>query len=628
MTLRKNVESTIASLVQSFHQYQSTDGAWRYCLETGPATDAYLIILLRTLEIQEEELIRMLAKRLLGKQAKDGAWKLFHDDGGNLDATIEAYYALLYSRYVQKDDPRMQKAKQFIIENGGISNIKSLLTEVLLALTGQIPWPKNIKIPLEFILFPKWFPLNIFDLSGHGRVHLIPIMITVDKNFSMKSQYTPNISELYVHDSKSSKRFSPMSLLFHTLNVAAKSIPFISHSIHKRALKQAEAFMLERIEPDGTLLTYSTSTMLMVFSLLSLGYSKDSEVIRNAVQGLKTLVCTMEERSHLQVATSTVWDTALASQAMQEAGVPAVDPTIQKAGKYLLSRQQNQKTDWSIHNPKAEPGGWGFSDVNTKYPDLDCTAIALRAMKGETATHPSYQEAWKRGLNWLLSMQNEGGGWPAFEKNTDKKMVKFIPFEGAAEFVADSPTPDLTGRVLQFLGEDAGLKKDHPQVKKAVKWLKKQQESNGSWFGRWGISFIHGTSAAALGLVSAGVSKRDPAILRASNWLLSIQNEDGGWGESAKSDVVKEYVPLGSSTPSQTAWALELLIEVHEKPTAEINRGIEFLIRSLEKKDWRSTYPTGGGLPGTAYFYYHSLNNAWALLTLAKYKRAYLAADS
>ncbi len=624
MTLRKNVESTIAGLVQSFQQYQSTDGAWRYCLETGPATDAYLIILLRTLEIEEEELIRMLAKRLLGKQAKTGAWKLFHDDEGNLDATVEAYYALLYSRYVQKDDPRMQKAKEFIIANGGMSNIKSLLTEVLLALTGQIPWPKNIKIPLEFILFPKWFPLNLFDLSGHGRVHLVPIMIAADRNYSMKSRYTPDVSDLYVQGEKSKKQYSSITLLFQTLKLAAKSLPLISDRIHKKALRQAETFMLKRIEPDGTLLTYSTSTILMIFSLLSIGYSRDSKAISNAVQGLKTLVCTMEGRSHLQVATSTVWDTALISQAMQEAGVPAVNPTIQKAGKYLLSRQQNQKTDWSIHNPKAEPGGWGFSDVNTTYPDLDCTAMALRAMKGETANHPTYEEARKRGLNWILSMQNEGGGWPAFEKNTDKKMVKFIPFEGAAEFVADSPTPDLTGRVLQFLGQDAGLKKDHPQVKKAVKWLRKQQKSNGSWFGRWGISFIHGTSAAALGLIYVGVSKRDRAISRAVKWLLSVQNDDGGWGESAKSDVVKEYVPLGSSTPSQTAWALELLIEVHEKPTAEINRGMEFLIDSLGKQDWRSTYPTGGGLPGSVYFYYTGLNHAWGLLVLAKYKQKYL----
>lgn len=625
MTLRKNVESTITSLVQSFRQYQSMDGAWRYCLENGPVTDAYIIVLLRTLEIEDEEFIHRLAQRLLAKQANNGAWKLFHDDEGNLNATVEAYYALLYSGYIKKDDPKMEKAKRFIIENGGMLNVQSLLTEVLLALTGQIPWPKNISIPVEFILFPKWFSLNIFDISGHARVHLVPIMITADKNFSMKSRYTPDISDLHVQNGKAKKHSSPISLLFQSLNLAAKSLPFVSHQIHKKALKQAETFMLNRIEPDGTLLTYSTSTILMIFALLSLGYPKDSPIIKKAIEGLKTLICKTNDGPHLQAATSTVWDTAVIGYVLQEAGVSADDAVIQKAVQYLVLRQQSEKTDWRIHNPKAEPGGWGFSDVNTKYPDLDCTAMALRAMKGVLANHPSYHKAWKRGLNWLLSMQNTEGGWPAFEKNTDKKIMKLIPFEGAEDFVVDAPTPDLTGRVLQFLGKDAGLKKDNRQVKKAIKWLMKQQESNGSWFGRWGISFIHGTSAAVLGLIAAGVPKRDPAILRAADWLLSIQNEDGGWGESAESDVRKEYISLGASTPSQTAWALEMLIEINEKPTAEINRGMEYLIESLAKKDWRNTYPTGGGIPGSAYFYYHSLNNAWALLALAKYKQKFFS---
>ncbi|MFC3883524.1 squalene--hopene cyclase [Bacillus songklensis] len=622
--MAEKVESTINDLVQQFKGYQSVDGAWRYCLENGPVTDAYLIVLLRILEINEEELIRRLVNQLMAKQAENGAWKLFHDEEGNLDATVEAYYALLYSGYIKKDEKRMQEANRFIRENGGISNVKSLLTQILLALTGQIPWPENIEIPIEMILFPKWFPLNIFDLSGHARVHLIPLIIMADKNFSIKSRYTPDISDLYVQNKPFKKSHSPIALLFQSLNFGARSLSFLSDRLHKKALQQAEKFMLDRIEPNGTLLTYSTSTILMIFAFLALGYSKSSDVITNAVQGVKTLVYATNEGPHLQFAASTVWDTALISHAMQQAGVPSTDPVIQKSFSYLLSRQQNKKADWSIHNPNAEPGGWGFSDINTKYPDLDDTVAALRAIKDPASDNISYREAWNRGVNWVLSMQNSDGGWPAFEKNTDKSMLKLIPFEGAKDFVVDSPTPDLNGRVLQFLGKETNLKKDDRQVKKAVKWLIKQQESNGSWFGRWGISYIHGTSAAVIGLVSVGVSRQHPAISRAVKWLLSTQNKDGGWGESCRSDELRKYVPLGYSTPTQTAWALEMLIDTHEKPTAEINRGTECLMESLTKKDWISTYPTGGGLAGIAYFYFHSLNHAWALLTLAKYKQKYI----
>jgi sporulenol synthase len=475
------------------------------------------------------------------------------------------------------------------------------------------------------MLLPVWFPVNLFELSGHARVHLVPLMVAGHNQFSLSNQYTPDLAGLFGKEKGWKRSFSPISALIQSWRTLSKAVPFLSRPLQKKAVRKAELFMLKRLEPDGTLLTYSTSTMLMIFALLSLGYTKDSPVVQKAVDGIKTLLCQRHDHVHLQVATSTVWDTALIAHALQEAGVPAADAAVQKAVHYLVSRQQSTKADWRIHNPEGEPGGWGFSDVNTKYPDLDCTAMSLRTLSQAANNHPPSERAWNRGLDWLLSMQNEDGGWPAFEKNTDKKIMTFIPFERSADFVIDPSTPDLTGRVLQFLGEDAALKKDHPAVKKAVRWLKRQQKADGSWFGRWGISFVHGTSAAVLGLLAAGVPKSDRAIRKALDWMLAIQNEDGGWGESAISDVKKEYIPLGASTPSQTAWALEMLIVLQEKPTAEMQRGMEYFIQSLQKDEWTNTYPTGGGLPGSAYFYYPSLNDAWGLLVLAKYKHKFLS---
>ena len=46
----------------------------------------------------------------------------YDEDGGNVSATVEAYYSLLYSGYVSKDDSRMLAAKEFIKANGGLSN--------------------------------------------------------------------------------------------------------------------------------------------------------------------------------------------------------------------------------------------------------------------------------------------------------------------------------------------------------------------------------------------------------------------------------------------------------------------------------------------------------------------------
>ncbi|MGG4042328.1 hypothetical protein [Bacillus smithii] len=97
------VEEEIQRLSNILIKEQNSDGSWSYPFETGISTDCYMIVLLRSLEINDEDFIQALMRRILSKQEKNGAWKLFYDEGeGNLTATVEAYYALLYSGYVNK----------------------------------------------------------------------------------------------------------------------------------------------------------------------------------------------------------------------------------------------------------------------------------------------------------------------------------------------------------------------------------------------------------------------------------------------------------------------------------------------------------------------------------------------
>ncbi|WP_248929252.1 squalene--hopene cyclase [Paenibacillus hamazuiensis] len=633
--MKSEVETEISRRIQWLQEEQSPDGSWRFCLESGPLTDAYMIILLRSLQIDDEELIRLLAEHIAKLQEKNGAWKLFHDEAeGNLSLTIEAYCALLYAGYYGKEDEPMQAAKQFILSKGGLTEA-SLPTKIVLALTGQYPWPNHIPVPIEMLLLPKSFPVNYFDFSGYARVHFAPILVCADRKWVIKTARTPDLSDLYADQSKTSRvprhaeprhNESYRSLLSMIVQ-GIKHLPFLPGQIHSAALHRAEQFMLQRIEPDGTLYSYFTSTFLMIFALLALGYPKNHPVIVRAVQGLKNLICRADAGIHIQNVTSTVWDTALFSHALQEAGASPQSPMIQKAGQYLLSRQHQKYGDWTIHNPRAIPGGWGFSDINTINPDIDDTTAALRAIRRLAQTsgnpdHAAYLSSWNRGMNWLLSMQNDNGGWPAFEKNTDNSLLTWIPLKGMKEALIDPSTADLTGRTLEFLGNSAGLKASHPAVEKGVRWLLRHQEEDGSWSGRWGISYIYGTWAAITGMIAAGVSPRLPAVQKAVRWLQGIQNADGGWGESCRSDVEHKYVPLGASIPSQTAWALDALLAVYKGPTAAIDRGIRFLLESSQKRDWTTRYPTGAGLPGGFYFQYHSYRHIWPLLALGHYMKS------
>ncbi|WP_339061747.1 squalene--hopene cyclase [Tepidibacillus marianensis] len=619
--MKGQIQQQINRLVQTLEENQGKNGSWNYCFENSTFADAYMIILLRILDIKDETLIKTLVSRLKSQQTQDGTWKLYLDEGkGNLSATTEAYYALLYSGYVNPNEPQMRMAKQFICEQRGLASA-SLYTKVMLALTGQYPWPENLKVPMELILLPPSIPFNIFDFVGYARVHFVPIMVCANKKFSIKTENTPDLSDLYFL--KNANLFA--EIRSELPRVTIEGLKELTELANPRSLayKRAEEFMLQRIEKDGTLYNYFSATILMIFALLALGYAKDSNVITRAVNGLKTFTCKTEQSVTIQNSPSNIWDTALISYALQESGIPATNPIIQKSTTFLLSKQQRKYRDWILHNPRVLPGGWGFSNNNSLNPDVDDTTAALRAIQPSIAYHPATLQAWQKGVRWTISMQNRDGGWPAFEKDTNKKYTQLLPIKGVDTVTTDPSSADLTGRTLEFLGNYVHLKLNHPSIQRGVRWLLNNQEKDGSWYGRWGISYIYGTWAAITGLKAVGVTSNHLSIQKTAQWLLTIQNPDGGWGESCKSDRDKHYVALHASTPSQTAWALDTLISIYDRPIPAIQKGMEALLKLVNENDWRTIYPTGAGFPGNFYIHYHSYRYIWPLLALGHYKKKY-----
>ncbi|NUK30138.1 squalene--hopene cyclase [Parageobacillus sp. VR-IP] len=617
-----SISGELSRLVATVKREQAPDGSWRYPFETGISTDAYMIILLRTLEINDEDLIRKLVERIESRQEGNGAWKLFYDEGeGNVTATVEAYYALLYSGYRKKTDPHMQAAKQRILEMGGIEKVH-MFAKFMLAMTGQYRWPRFFPIPVEFLLLPSSFPLHFFDISVYGRANLTPLLILTDNKYYRKTRKSPDLSDLFLSRADHGEKWGLRAdRLF--LSYLKQSLIGLPGQIHAVAKQRAVQYMLQRLEADGTFYSYFSSTFLMIFALLSLGYPKDHPIIVKAINGLKTFRCSINGYTHMQYTTATVWNTALASYALQEAGVPPSDAAIEKANRYLLSRQHYRYGDWAVHNPYSLPGGWGFSNINTINPDVDDTTASLRAIYRQASKKTLFRHAWDRGLHWLLSMQNDDGGYGAFEKNVNKRLFHYVPIQGAEFLLTDPSTADLTGRTLEFLGTFANLTKDHPAIARGVEWLIDHQEKNGSWYGRWGICYIYGTWAAVTGMIAAGVPPTHHAIQKAAKWLLSIQNSDGGWGESCKSDSTKTYVPLRASTATHTAWALDALIAVFDQPIPAIQTGIQFLLQSIKKEDWTASYPTGQGMAGGFYIRYHSYRRVFPLLTLSHYEKKF-----
>jgi squalene-hopene/tetraprenyl-beta-curcumene cyclase len=221
-------------------------------------------------------------------------------------------------------------------------------------------------------------------------------------------------------------------------------------------------------------------------------------------------------------------------------------------------------------------------------------------------------------VTWLSAMQNDDGGWGAFDRNNDCRFLCAVPFADHNAMI-DPSTPDLTARVLEALGR-LGRRLSDPQVARAVDYIRRAQEPDGSWFGRWGVNYIYGTWQTITGLTAVGVPPTDPAILAGANWLLAHQQSCGGWGESPETYAQPHLRGQGPVTASQTAWAVMGLLAAGQAPHPALTRAIRFLVQTQnEDGTWDEPEFTGTGFPRVFYLKYHYYPIYFPLLALAQW---------
>lgn len=567
---------------------------------------------------------------ILSRQLPDGGWNIYHGGAAEVNATIKAYLALKLGG-VPVTDQRMLRAREIALNLGGVPRMNTF-SKLYLALLGLYPWEYVPTIPCEVILIGKWFYVNINEMSSWSRSMLVPLAIINHFKPTRKAGPKANLDELYpegIHERDLALAPDPERLTWRNFFLWLDRVHkfaewFARNNIHpfrKRALQKAERWMLERFEGSDGLAAIFPAILNSLIALKALGYPDDHPHVLRTERELKKLEHEDETSVRIEPCLSPVWDTAIISICLRESGVPADHPALQKAADWLISKEIRFRGDWQFKNgSEVEPSGWVFEHENKWNPDVDDTAMVLLALRKVPTKDPARRDAcFTRGLKWLLTFQCKDGGWAAFDKDCTKGVLEKVPFADHNAML-DPECADITARILELLGYE-GYSTTHPQVQRALRYLQDQQETDGSWYGRWGVNYIYGTWQVLRGLRALNVDMQQPWIVQARDWLESVQHPDGGWGERCNTYDDPVFKGQGPSTASQTAWAIMGLCACDDPSRPSLMRGIDYLLRTQNSDgSWTEEETTGTGFPKVFYLKYDMYRNSWPLLALATYQ--------
>lgn len=608
---------------QALLKKQDPQGFWQGDLTADTTLESDYILLLLWLyppnsgrwdDITQAKINKAMST-ILDRQLPDGGWNIYLEGPAEVNATTRAYVALRVGGYTPEHHI-MQRARERILALGGLQATNSY-TKNNLSMFGLFPRKYTPSVPPELVLIPG----NVlYEISSWSRAIVVPLSMIQASGVQHHVPGNWTIDELLLPKRKLTfPRKDPFSIMFHQVDKVLKLWEKRGFKdIRAKAVREAEKWMLDHMRFTDGLGAIFPGMMYALMAMDALGYERDHPDFIETLHQLEGLILERDDSLQFQPSLSPVWDTAIAMFSLGELGIGEPE-AMQRAADWLLSKEVRRRGDWSVKRPKLQPGGWPFQFANELYPDIDDTAMVLLALQHAKASDADRQSRVEnRAIDWLIGMQSSDGGWAAFDVDNNWALLNKVPFADHNAML-DPSCPDITGRVLEALCR-RGYNHKHEVISRAVQYLLTQQETNGSWYGRWGVNYTYGTFLALRGLRESGSPSVDSAIQRAATWIRSVQNQDGGWGESCASYEQHKFVAAGS-TPSQTAWALLTLESAGDYSSESVQHGIDWLLTHRDPEgSWKEDLMTGTGFPNVFYLKYHLYAHYFPLLALGTWR--------
>ena len=618
------LEAAIEAAVGRLNADQKPDGHWCYECEADCTIPAEYILMMHFVGDVDQALQARIARFIRTKQAAHGGWPLYY--GGDLDqsCSVKCYYALKLAGD-DVDAAHMVHAREAIRARGGAGNV-NVFTLIALAQFGQVPWRAVPFIPVEVMLMPEASPFHLSKVSYWSRTVMVPLFILTSLRVMAKNPAGVNVRELFTVPPEQQRDFvpvdSPLQHFFKGLDsVGRRFEPLIPQLIRKKAIKKAEAWIIERLNGTDGIGAIFPAMVNVYEALGELGYPADHPYRADTRRAIDDLVFDHGDAANVQPCMSPVWDTCLGGLALQEAAATGDTPAVRAGLDWLAARQVcDGPGDWRDHHPGLAGGGWPFQYANDHYPDLDDTAVVAWAMYN-TGDHATYGRAITRAIDWLIGMQSKNGGIAAFDSDNNHEYLNAIPFADHGALL-DPPTADVTARVLTLAGR-LRRPEDKPFIQRALAYLKREQEADGSWFGRWGTNYIYGTWSVLMAAEALGEDMRQDWLQRAVAYIKGMQRADGSWGEDNGTYWNPPRGRADISTSFQTAWAMLALMAAGERGTPALARGAAWLIAAQGADGaWHDPEHTAPGFPRVFYLKYHGYTHYFPMWALARYRNS------